>query len=78
MTWINMGAVDRVLRLVLGVALLAFAIWAEVDWRWVGWIGLVPLATAAIGWCPLYAMLGIGTNGKDGESGPPAQGRRSF
>ncbi|MCG6872286.1 MAG: DUF2892 domain-containing protein [Gammaproteobacteria bacterium] len=57
----NVGKVDRIIRLVLGVALLA-AGWVYQSW-W-GLAGLVPLGTAAIGWCPPYALLGINTCGK--------------
>ncbi|MDN2565088.1 DUF2892 domain-containing protein [Aquibium sp. A9E412] len=59
----NMGSTDRILRTVVGVALLLFAITGvpATGYNWLGWIGLVPLATAAIGWCPLYAPFGIRT-----------------
>lgn len=55
----NMGTVDRALRAVVGVALVALAATGTIG-VW-GWIGLVPLATAAIGWCPAYAPFGITT-----------------
>lgn len=57
----NEGGVDRALRAVAGVALLGLAATGVIG-SW-GWIGVVPLATAAIGWCPLYTMLGINTCG---------------
>ncbi|WP_298231709.1 DUF2892 domain-containing protein [uncultured Azohydromonas sp.] len=57
----NEGGVDRALRAVAGVALLGLAATGVIG-NW-GWIGVVPLATAAIGWCPLYTMLGINTCG---------------
>lgn len=58
----NIGAVDRVIRVVLGVALLAFFFLVpESPWRWAGLIGIVPLFTAAIGSCPLYTILGLST-----------------
>lgn len=61
----NMGMVDRILRVVVGIALLAFAIAgpADIAWKWVGFIGIVPLVTALIGWCPLYTVLGIKSSG---------------
>jgi len=55
----NVGALDRLLRIVLGLSLIGLSL-AGVIGMW-GWIGLVPLATAAIGFCPLYTMLGVNT-----------------
>ena len=56
---INVGTFDRILRVIGGLALLAWALLGTGDWHLLGWIGLVPLATAAIGWCPLYSILGV-------------------
>jgi hypothetical protein len=61
---INMGVVDRLARAVIGLVLIAYAIpiwFAPGGWNWVGWIGVVPLATAVFGSCPLYTLLGIST-----------------
>jgi hypothetical protein len=60
----NVGLIDRALRIVAGLALLAFAlgyIFPATGWNWVGWIGVVPVLTALFGWCPLYALLGMST-----------------
>ena len=60
----NIGMVDRVARIVIGLALIAFAIpigFAPTGWNWIGWIGVVPLLTAFVGFCPLYALLGVST-----------------
>ena len=54
---INVGGFDRVLRIVVGGVLVALA-WKGTIGVW-GWIGVVPLATGAIGLCPLYSVLGI-------------------
>jgi hypothetical protein len=54
----NMGGIDRGIRVVVGVALLA---WGYIEQDWLGAIGLVPLFTAAIGWCPAYLPFGIKT-----------------
>jgi MFS family permease len=55
----NMGSVDRILRAVVGIVLIAgFFLLPELSWRWVFWIGIVPLATALIGWCPAYTLFG--------------------
>jgi hypothetical protein len=61
---INVGLPDRIARIALGVALLAFALgylYPGTGWNWVGWIGVVPILTAVAGWCPLYSILGIST-----------------
>lgn len=55
----NVGGLDRIIRIVLGVVLLGLAATGTVGW-W-GWLGVVPLATGALGWCPPYAMLGFNT-----------------
>ncbi|WP_157265601.1 YgaP family membrane protein [Azohydromonas aeria] len=57
----NEGTLDRALRAVAGVGLLG-ATAAGMIGPW-GWIGVVPLLTAGIGWCPLYTVLGINTCG---------------
>lgn len=55
----NEGSVDRVLRIVVGLALIGLTLNGAIG-VW-GWIGVVPLLTGAIGWCPLYTVLGIKT-----------------
>jgi len=57
----NEGTLDRTLRALLGIGLLALTATGNIG-VW-GWIGVVPLATAALGWCPLYTMLGVDTCG---------------
>ncbi|WP_319774593.1 DUF2892 domain-containing protein [Breoghania sp.] len=61
----NMGSAERIARIVVGIALLAFALMgpADITWKWVGWIGIIPVVTALVGWCPLYTVLGIGSKG---------------
>lgn len=56
---VNVGGFDRVLRIVVGVVLVALA-WKGTIGVW-GWIGVVPLVTGAIGSCPLYRILGVST-----------------
>ena len=61
----NMGPIDRAVRVVLGLILIAFAIPIGVpatEWGWIGWIRIVPLLTALVGFCPLYDLLGISTS----------------
>ncbi len=57
----NVGNIDRVLRIVVGLFLLSMLFWVEGNARWWGLIGIVPLGTALIRWCPLYTVLGIRT-----------------
>lgn len=57
----NIGGLDRALRVIVGVALIAFALVSTMPFAWVGWIGVVPLATAMLGWCPAYSMIGVST-----------------
>ena len=57
----NVGSADRVLRIVLGLALLALPFVLEGGARWLGLIGLVPLLTGIAGSCPAYRLLGIRT-----------------
>lgn len=57
----NVGSVDRVLRIVAGLALLAFAFLSGSTWWWLGLIGVVPLATAFMRWCPAYTLIGVST-----------------
>jgi Protein of unknown function (DUF2892) len=55
----NVGTIDRVLRAALGIVLLAMTFTGAIG-AW-GWIGIVPLATAAFSFCPLYTVLGFST-----------------
>jgi hypothetical protein len=61
---VNEGTLDRAIRVIIGLALIGLALVDTTKlWGWSigmwGWIGLVPLATGLLGWCPLYTMLGI-------------------
>ncbi|HIQ52875.1 MAG TPA: DUF2892 domain-containing protein [Pseudomonas pachastrellae] len=55
----NVGTIDRVLRILVGVLLIALTLTGIIG-LW-GWIGLVPLATGVVRFCPLYPLLGIST-----------------
>jgi len=59
----NVGKTDKILRIIAGLALLLLGATGVIGW-W-GLIGLVPLATGLMGWCPAYNLLGIKTCGKD-------------
>ena len=55
----NVGGIDRVLRAVVGIVLIAIVfVGPQTPW---GWVGLVPLLTALVGFCPLYTLLGLNT-----------------
>lgn len=55
----NVGGIDRILRIVAGVALIALHL-ADTIGAW-GWIGVVPLVTGLFKFCPLYPILGMNT-----------------
>ncbi len=60
----NVGGIDRLLRLLIGGVLLAYALpigFPATGWNWVGWFGIVPLLTALVGFCPAYVPFGIST-----------------
>lgn len=58
----NVGTIDRVLRIVAGLILIALALTGIIGW-W-GYIGILPLATGVFRFCPAYPLLGINTCGK--------------
>ncbi len=55
----NVGSVERVIRVAAGLGLISLVfVGPQTPW---GWIGLLPIATGLMGWCPPYALLGINT-----------------
>lgn len=56
---LNVGGIDRILRIVVGVVLIALAAMGNIGW-W-GYIGIVPLVTGLFRFCPLYTLLGMNT-----------------
>lgn len=60
----NVGTVDRVIRVVVAIALFSLLILVHGNWKWLGLLGLIPLFTAIAGVCPLYSLLHISTNRK--------------
>ena len=55
----NEGTADRVIRVVIGLGLLSIVfVGPQTPW---GWIGVVPLATGILGFCPLYKLVGLNT-----------------
>jgi hypothetical protein len=55
----NIGGTERILRVVAGLVLVALAATGQLG-AW-AWLGLVPIATGLVGWCPPYSLLGINT-----------------
>jgi len=54
----NVGGIDRSVRIVAGLVLIGIAVMEVSPW---GWVGIVPLATGLMGWCPPYAIFGMST-----------------
>ncbi len=55
----NVGQVDKIIRIVLGIVLISQVFFGlKTPW---GWLGLIPLVTGLIGFCPLYKLLGLST-----------------
>jgi hypothetical protein len=70
----NVGNVERVLRIIAGAAILSFAfVGPQSPWAY---LGIIPLATGLVGWCPPYALLGI-SSCKTGGCGNKAGGSPS-
>lgn len=62
----NIGMIDRIIRVIVGLAILSLAfVGPQSAW---GYLGIIPIATALIGWCPPYALLGISTCAKKQEN----------
>lgn len=63
----NIGLLDRIARIIIGILLIAFAIpigFPDTGWNWIGWVGVVPILTALVGICPAYSLIGLSTCAK--------------
>ncbi len=60
----NVGAIDRILRVVAGLALIAMLFVVEGPIRWLGLAGVVLLVTGVFSFCPAYRLIGLSTCGK--------------
>ena len=58
---VNVGGIDRILRIVVGLGLLSLLFLLEGNARWWGLVGLVPLATGTFRFCPAYGLFGMNT-----------------
>ncbi|MBN2701060.1 MAG: DUF2892 domain-containing protein [Methylothermaceae bacterium] len=63
----NVGSKDRMIRIIAGVAIVAIGLYFK---SWWGAIGLLPIATAVLRWCPGYAPLNISTCEAEESQGP--------
>jgi hypothetical protein len=61
----NIHQIERVVRVVGGAGLASLAFWGPTNYWFL--LGLIPVATGLLGWCPPYALLGISTCPKDGH-----------
>ncbi len=58
---VNVGGVDKILRIVVGLGLLSLILILEGNARWWGLVGLIPLLTGLVNFCPLYTLFGFST-----------------
>jgi len=63
----NIGKTDRIIRVIVGFAIIGGGFYYG---SWWGIVGLIPLVTAAIGWCSLYSVIGISTCKTDKPQNP--------
>jgi len=57
----NIGKTDKIVRIVLGIVLIALGI---MTGSWLGIIGIIPLGTGIMGFCPIYTLIGLNTTCK--------------
>jgi len=57
----NVGGIDRILRIIAGLAIIGWGVYAQ---NWWGAVGIIPLFTGAIGWCPAYLPFGLSSSKK--------------
>lgn len=62
----NVGATERIIRIAVGLAMLPMVFFFDTHLRWIGLVGLIPLLTGIMKWCPGYFLLGV----KLDQSGP--------
>ncbi len=60
----NVGSIDKVVRIIVGLGLLSLIFILQGNIRWLGLIGIVPLLTVFMSWCPAYALFNISTKSK--------------
>lgn len=65
----NVGKIDRTIRALAGLVIIALGVFFQ---SWWGAVGFLPLATAALGWCPPYSLLGVNTCKFDNKTDVPS------
>lgn len=68
----NESSIDRILRVVGGAAMVAFALLSTSPLAWIGWFGLIFVVTGAVGTCPIYMALGVSSCPIDTSAKPEA------
>jgi hypothetical protein len=58
---VNVGSTDKLIRIIVGVGVLSLLFLLKGDARLLGLVGIVPLVTGLVGYCPLYSLLGLNT-----------------
>jgi hypothetical protein len=61
---LNVGPLDRAVRVLIGLSLVSIALglaWPSAEWRQLAWFGLIPLITGLLGYCPVYQVAEIST-----------------
>ena len=58
----NIGKIDRIIIIILGLVFLSLLFILEGNLKYIGLVGIIPILTASIGFCPLYKIFGINTN----------------
>jgi hypothetical protein len=58
---VNEGSLDRIIRVILGLIILSLWFVLQGNAKYLALIGLIPILTALIGWCPLYSIFGLNT-----------------
>lgn len=58
----NVGKTERMIRIFAGLAVLSLLFFADGNLKYLGFIGLIPLVTGALGYCPLYSIFNFSTN----------------
>lgn len=60
----NIGRTDKIIRIAIGLLLLSLFFVLPDESRWLALVGLLPIATTVVNFCPLYRLLGVNTIGK--------------
>jgi len=59
---INVGKIERLIRVLVGFAILYIGVLSQIEPKFWGYIGFIPIITGVLGWCPVYLPFKINTN----------------